>query len=78
MKEVIGEARKMHGSLLPCKIIVENIEINEEKRIANEFNNFFTDIDPELAKEIPIPARSFESYLRKSNPIMPTGAISVN
>ena len=43
MKEVIGKARSTQP-LLPCKIIVNNIEINEEKRIANEFNNFFVDI----------------------------------
>ena len=42
------------------------------------FNNFFVDIGPELAKEIPEPARSFESYIPKSNTIMPTGPISVN
>ena len=52
MKEVIGKARKKQP-LLPCKIIVNNIEINEEKLIANEFYDFFIDIGPELAKEIP-------------------------
>ena len=32
------------------KVIVNNIEINEDKRISNEFNNFFIDIDPEQQK----------------------------
>ena len=50
MKEVIGKARKKQP-LLP--IIINNIEINEEKLIANEFYDFFIDIGPELAKEIP-------------------------
>ena len=78
MKEVIGNARKRQ-LLLPSKIIVNNIEINEDKRsITNEFDNFFIDIGPELAKEIPRPARSFESYVPKSNSTMPTGPISVN
>ena len=40
--------------------------------MANKFNNFFIDIGPELAKEIP-PARSFESSIPKHNTIMPTG-----
>lgn len=52
MKEVIGKARKTQP-LLSCKIIVNNIKINEEKRIANKLNNFLIDVDPELAKEIP-------------------------
>ena len=77
MKEGIGKARKML-LLWPCKIIVNNIEINEEKRIANEYNNFFLDIGRELAKEIPRPAKSFESYVPTSNTTMPTGPISVN
>ena len=76
MNEVIVKARKTQP-LLPRKIIVNNLEINEEKRIANKFN-FFIYIGPELAKEIPEPTRSFESYVLKSNMIMPTGPISVN
>ena len=63
--------------LLPRKVIASNIEINEEKRIGNEFINFFIDIGPELAKEILAPARSFEIYVSKPNTAMPTGRISV-
>ena len=64
MKEVIGKARKTQP-LFPCKIIVNKIKINEEKRIANELNNFFIDTGPELAKKIPRPVKSFESYVPK-------------
>ena len=77
MKEVIGKARKTRP-LLPSKTIVNNLEINEEKRIANKFDHFFIDIGPELANEISEPARSIESHIPKSNTIMPTGPISVN
>ena len=77
MKEVIVKARKTQA-LLPSKIIVGNIDVNGDKRIASEFNNFFMDIGPELAKGISRPARSFESYVRKSGSTMPTGLISVN
>ena len=63
---------------MPCKIVVDNIKVHEEKGIANEFNNFFIDLGPELAKEIPGPAKSFESYVLESNSTMPTGPISVN
>ena len=77
MKEVIGKTRKIQP-LLPSKIIVDIIEVNEDKQPAKEFNNFFIDIVPELAKEIPRPARSFESYVPISNSTMPTGPISLN
>ena len=60
------------------KILTNNIEINEKKQISNKANNFFTDIGPELLKEIPEPARSFESYVPKSNTIIPTRPVSVN
>ena len=35
---------------MSCKITVNNIKINEEKRIAKEFKNFFIDLGPELPK----------------------------
>ena len=63
--------------ILPRKVIVSNIEINKEKRIGNEFINFFIDIGPELAKKIVEPARSLEIYVSKSNTAMPTGRINV-
>ena len=77
MKEVISKAWKKE-LLLPRKIIVNNLEINEQKQIASRFNNLFIDIGPELAKGDPEPERSFESYIPESNTIMPTLTISVN
>ena len=77
MKKVIGKARKTQ-SLLPRKVIVNNLEINQGKQIANKFNNFFIDIGLELEQEILEPARSFESYIPKSNTIMLTGKITAN
>ena len=74
MKEVIGKARKTRP-LLPSKTIVNNLEINQEKQIANKLNNFFIDIGLELEQEILEPARSFESYIPKSNTIMLTGKL---
>ena len=69
MKEVIGKAWKTQ----PCKIIVNNLKINEEKQIANKFDNSFIGIGPEPAKQILEPTRSFESYIPRSNTIVTTG-----
>ena len=77
MKEVIGKDWKTK-LILPRKIIVNNIEINEEKRIASKFNNFFIDIAPELASVILGPARFFETYLPKSNTTISIAPSSVN
>ena len=49
MKELIGKV-KINNSSLPFKIITDKTEILGETNIANEFNNFFTDISLKLAK----------------------------
>ena len=77
MKEVIGKARKTQ-QLLPCKVIVHNIEINKEKQIVNEFSNFLTNIGSGLTKEILRSAKSFQSYVPKPNTIMSFGPIGFN
>ena len=43
MKELIGKVI-IKKSLLPFKILTDKTEILGETNIANEFNNFFTDI----------------------------------
>ena len=49
MKEVVSQAWKTQP-FMSYKITVNNIKINEEKRIAKEFKNFFIDLGPELPK----------------------------
>ena len=48
MKELIGKV-KIKKSSLPFKIVTDKTEIFDEKNIASEFNNFFTDIGLKLA-----------------------------
>ena len=52
MKELIGKV-KIKKSSLSFKIVTNKTEILGETNIANEFNNFFTDISLKLAKKIP-------------------------
>ena len=66
MKEVIGKSKLIH-STLPRKIIINKNVIFEEKHIANAFNNFFINIGPKLADDIPTATRSFESYVQNTN-----------
>lgn len=51
MKKMVGKSDLINKNL-PCKFVVNNTEIFEEKQIAKEFNNFFTNVWPELANEI--------------------------
>ena len=52
MKELTGIV-KIKKSSLPFKIVTDKTETLGETNIANEFNNFFTDIGLKLAKKIP-------------------------
>ena len=42
-----------------------------ESEIAKKFNEFFTEIDPSLARDIPTPRKPFESFLEKASPTLP-------
>ena len=51
MKELIGKT-KINKSSLPSKIVADKTEILGEINIANEFNNFFTNIGLKVTKKI--------------------------
>ena len=77
MKEVIGKSKLIH-STLPRKIIINKNVIFEEKHIANAFNNFFINIGPKLADDIPTATRSFESYIQNTNETIKEEPITIN
>ena len=62
MKELIGKI-KLKSSNLPGRITVNEVDIFDERKIANEFNGFFTNIESKLASKIPNASTTFESYL---------------
>ena len=77
MKEVIGKSKLIH-STLPRKIIINKNVIFEEKHIANAFNNFFINIGPKLADDIPTATRSFESYVQNTNQTITEKSVTIN
>ena len=76
MKELTGIV-KIKKSSLPFKIVTDKTETLGETNIANEFNNFFTDIGLKLAKKIPESSQSFESYKKKVNSKMGNKPLSI-
>ena len=62
IKELIGKI-KLKSSNLPRRITVNDVDIFDERKIANEFNGFFTNIESKLASKIPNASITFESYL---------------
>ena len=48
-------------------IIVDDNTITDPTEIAQNFNNFFTSIGPNLQKKIPPTKKNFTDYLKKPN-----------
>ena len=66
MEEVTGK-KKCNNETLPKHLIVDKIEINDAKSIAEKFNEFFVNIGPNLANKIPRCDLTFKSYLPTIN-----------
>ena len=77
MKELLAKI-KLKSSNLPIKITVNKIDIFDERKIANQFNAFFTNIRGELTSKIPNAVIAIESYITKSHSIMETKQRSMN
>ena len=61
MKEITGKIQKKNQSL-PSTLETESGIISDKNTIAEEFNAFFTNIDPNLSKKIPQISKTFNQY----------------
>ena len=77
MNELIGKM-KLKSSDLPRKITINEVDIFDKRKIANEFNAFFKIIGSKLASKIPNASTTFESYTNKPNFIMETKQLPMN
>ena len=76
MKELIGKI-KLKSSNFPRKITVNEV-IFDERKIANKFNSFFTNIGSKLASKIPNASITFEYYINKPDSIKEIKELSMN
>ena len=67
MKEILGKCAT-NSSILPTKISVNKTDIFDTKKIADEFNKFFTNIGTDLANKIPNASKRFGFYITKLIP----------
>ena len=77
MKELIGKI-KLKSSNLPRRVTINEVDIFDKRKIANEFNAFFTNIGSKLASKIPNASTTFESYINKPDSIMKTKQLTMN
>ena len=75
--EVIGRTNKS-GSSLRTKFVINKNIVTSEIGLANHCNKFFTNIGPELARNILTTSRTFESFLNKIYIAMPADPITIN
>ena len=66
MTEIIGN-KKCNNETLPKHLIVNKIKINDEKSIAEEFNEFLIVIRLHLANKITQSYQTFKSYFSTVN-----------
>ncbi|XP_065675816.1 uncharacterized protein LOC136092023 [Hydra vulgaris] len=66
MKEIIGK-KYIKTNSLPDRIIINEIEHNDQNSIAEQFNNFFANIGPNMASKIQTANNSFENYFTDLN-----------
>ena len=77
IKELNGK-NKIYKSSFPQQIVIDTTEIVGETKIANEFNNFFTNIGPKLAQKVPQPSRPFQSYMKTVNSELENKKVTIN
>ena len=77
IKEAIGK-EKYKQQNLPKKILGGKKSITETNSIAENFNRYFTQIRPNLAKDIGTSTRSFNEYIKKNGTTKPEKVTSAN
>jgi len=63
INSLLGKGKK--NGQLPESFNFNNTDVTDKSVIANEFNNFFTNIGPKLASEIPYRNGNFMDYLKE-------------
>ena len=63
-------SKSTKSSTLPTKITVNKTDIFDTKKIADEFNKFFTNIKTDLANRILNASKRFDFYITKVNTSM--------
>ena len=77
MKNIIGNS-KIKSTNLPRKLTINKVDVYNKPKIADAFNNFFTNIGQKMASQIPKSSKTFETYINKVNVIMESKPLSIN
>ena len=70
-KEAIGKTRYNNQKFYLKKVLLGKETITNSKLIAENFNEFLTEIGPKLDSDIKKPAKTFGVYLKKVDILQP-------
>ena len=77
MKDIIGKS-KIKSTNLPRKLTINKADVYNKPKIADTFNDFFTNIGQKLAGQIPKSSKAFETYINKVNVMMDSKPLLIN
>ena len=77
IRESIGKGKCNHQNF-PKKIIVGGKDITNEELIAKNFNRYFSEIGPKLAKKIQTSPSNFESFMETCDTTLTEISLTIN
>ena len=77
IKKCIGKKKYSHENF-PKTLLINNKDITNVDLIAENFNKYFSDIGPKLAKNIEVSSIDFRSYIKEHDSIQSEGDLTVN
>ena len=77
MKEFIGK-KKYSRENFPKKLVINNKDITSVDLVAENFNKYFFDIGPKLAKNIELSSIDFRSYIKERESVQSECDLTVN
>ena len=77
IRESIGKGKSNHQNF-PKKIIVGAKNITNEELIAKNFNRYFSEIGPKLAKKIQTSPSNFESFMETCDTTLTEISLTIN
>ena len=77
IKECIGKKKYSHENF-PKKLVINNEDITNVDLIVENFNKYFSDIGPKLAKNTEVSSTDFRSYIKEHKSIQSECGLTVN
>ena len=77
MKEFIGK-KKYSRENFPKKLVINNKDITSVDLVAENFNKYFFDIGPKLAKNIELSSIDFRNYIKEHESVQSECDLTVN